>query len=94
MVCFRIDFDLVCLDGFERSYQHTHTHHRQSLALEQRNAMPTTVRLLLDHFRKNLEAGAFYSLPREYIQEMGGNEASQYLQPALPSSQQQMATCS
>lgn len=73
---------------------HTHTHHRQSLALEQRNAMPTMVRLLLDHFRKNLEAGAFYSLPREYIQEMGGNEASQYLQPALPSSQQQMATCS
>lgn len=26
-------------------------------------------------FEKNLEAGAFYSLPREYIQEMGGNEA-------------------
>lgn len=69
-------------------YSHTWKQQRQALALEHRNSMPMMNRLLFDHFRKICEPGAFYSLPLQYVDALGGCEASKALQEPKRSAQQ------
>lgn len=66
---------------------------RQNLAVEYRNTMPGMLRLLADHFRKICEPGAFYSLPSEFLDAMGWEEALSMLQSGRNPSTEQAETC-
>ena len=58
--------------------------------MEKRNQTPHMLRLLMDHFRRIVEPGAFYSLPWEFFEAIGGpgKEVKQALQNGTPDGRQ------